>query len=73
MTTYFMPDEGCEFAPSCLNCHLPVCKEDNYVAVRRAVQQEQARSLRAQGLKVQEIAEVMGKGQKQIFRYLSYA
>ena len=25
---YNFPDEGCDFAPACLTCHLPICRYD---------------------------------------------
>jgi len=26
---HFVPDDGCEYSPSCLLCRLPVCKYDD--------------------------------------------
>jgi len=26
---HFVPDDGCEYSPSCLLCPLPVCKYDD--------------------------------------------
>ena len=61
---YVPPDKGCNIAPSCLNCPLPVCKYDLPESERqwtvRAAKKESVRleimSMHSQGASTQAIA-----------------
>ena len=44
------PDNGCIYAPKCLECHLPICAYDMTVAERR-VEQRRALARRRMGYK----------------------
>ncbi len=54
-------DRGCEFYPSCLNCPLPRCVEDEprgQQRLRMAARQRRMLELRHIGKSVKEIAEL---------------
>ena len=56
-------DEGCEFFPSCLNCPLPRCVEDEprgQQRLRMAARKRRMAELRRRGKSVKEIAELFG-------------
>ena len=56
-------DDGCSYHPHCLTCPLPVCRFDSRGGLRAAEnvgRREEVRRLRAQRLKLQDIADRMG-------------
>jgi len=66
-------DEGCEAAPSCLNCPFPHCLEDSPRARQTAATTVLARditTLRRQGMTTAEIARVCGKSLRTVQRLL---
>lgn len=72
------PDDGCDIAPSCLNCPLPVCKWDypgvtgNNVkrAWHRNIRTEAIRRDRAAGMMVKAIMQKHGVSQRTVMRAL---
>jgi transposase-like protein len=70
-------DDGCEFAESCLNCHLPVCVYDEphgkqKIRIRRRAV-EMARLNTVQGKTIKELAQIYGLSQRTIQRALNAA
>lgn len=72
------PDEGCDVAPSCFNCPLPVCKFD-YPGVMgsnakrwflRNTRAEAIRRDRAAGMMVEAIMRKHGVSQRTVMRAL---
>ena len=56
-------DSGCELAPRCLSCYLPVCKYDMSPQQRNALQGGQTyvdKAVRVEGMLVKEAAETLG-------------
>lgn len=70
-------DEGCELAPSCLNCPLPLCRYDLPGGVRRQRLRTRddaiIRLRRVGGLPVEEIARRFGLSRRSVFRVLQRA
>ena len=70
-------DEGCEFAQSCLNCHLPVCVYDEpggkqrLLKRRRAI--EMARLFTHEGKSIGELAQIFGVSSRTVQRALKVA
>ncbi len=67
-------DEGCEFADSCLNCHLPKCIYDEPGGKRHQLKRfrnkEIARLFTAEGREVKELAIRFGISQRTVQRVL---
>ena len=66
-------DEGCEFFPSCLNCPLPKCVEDEprgQQRLRMAARKRRMEELRRRGKSVKEIAELFGVSRRTVQRAL---
>jgi DNA-binding NarL/FixJ family response regulator len=66
-------DEGCEFFPSCLNCPLPQCVEDEprgQQRLRMAARKRRMAELRRSGKSVKEIAELFGVSRRTVQRAL---
>jgi DNA-binding CsgD family transcriptional regulator len=66
-------DEGCEFFPSCLNCPLPQCAEDEprgQQRLRMAVRKRRMTELRRRGKSVKEIAESFSVSKRTVQRAL---
>lgn len=64
-------DDGCDLAPSCLNCPFPVCRYDypgGIAAFLRQVRDEEIRALRAQGVPPQELAKQFKISLRTVFR-----
>jgi len=69
-------DEGCEAAPSCLNCPFPRCLEEAPRARQKAATAARARhftALRRQGMTTAEIARACGKSLRTVQRLLKLA
>lgn len=49
------PDRGCEYSPSCLRCHLPVCKYDK-------PDRDSIRSIEEKESRFRRIADAMDRG-----------
>ena len=70
-------DDGCEFALSCLNCHLPICVYDEpggkqrLLKRRRAV--EMARLFTREGKSIGELAQIFGVSRRTVQRALKIA
>ena len=63
--------DGCDVAPHCLKCPLPACKYDDYAAYyiwRRRELDDPIEAMLIEGLKIREIAERLGKGERLIYR-----
>jgi AraC-like DNA-binding protein len=71
------PDEGCEFAESCLNCPLPMCVYDEPGGRRRLLKrrraQEMARLFTREGKGIRELAAIFGVSQRTVQRALKSA
>lgn len=67
-------DEGCELAPSCLNCPLPLCRYDLPGGLRRHRlrnrDEEIIRLRRSSRLTIEEIAHRFGLSRRSVFRVL---
>jgi DNA-binding transcriptional ArsR family regulator len=66
-------DQGCEFFPSCLNCPLPRCVEDEprgQQRLRMAARKKRMEELRRLGRSVREIAEIFGVSRRTVQRAL---
>lgn len=66
-------DEGCEFFPSCLNCPLPRCVEDEprgQQRLRMAARKRRMAELKRIGKNVKEIAELFGVSRRTVQRAL---
>jgi DNA-binding CsgD family transcriptional regulator len=66
-------DEGCEFFPSCLNCPLPKCVEDEprgQQRLRMVARKRRMAELRRRGKSVKEIAELFGVSRRTVQRAL---
>lgn len=67
-------DDGCEIAPRCLECPLPLCRHD--MPPKRAgalLRETQLRELLADGLTPDQAAVEMGVSRRTIFRLKRYA
>jgi len=67
-------DEGCELFPSCLNCPLPKCVEDEPRGQQRLRMETRKRrmvELRRRGQSVTEIAGFFGVSRRTVERALS--
>lgn len=65
------PDKGCEVASSCFACPLAQCRYDDLAAYRRwrrGKVDEQAASMRDQGVTTEEIAVFQGVRLRTVFR-----
>jgi hypothetical protein len=66
-------DKGCEFFPSCLNCPLPKCVEDEprgQQRLRMAARKRRMNELRQVGKSVREIAGLFGVSRRTVQRAL---
>jgi hypothetical protein len=66
-------DQGCEFFPSCLNCPLPKCVEDEprgQQRLRMAARKGRMAELRRNGKNVKEIAELFSVSRRTVQRAL---
>jgi DNA-binding CsgD family transcriptional regulator len=66
-------DQGCEFFPSCLNCPLPKCVEDEprgQQRLRMAARKRRMEDLRRMGKSVKEIAGLFGVSRRTVQRAL---
>ena len=70
-------DEGCEFAQSCLNCHLPVCVYDEPGGKQRLLKRrraaEMARLYTREGKSIGELAQIFGVSSRTVQRALKVA
>ncbi len=68
-------DKGCEVAPLCTDCPLPVCKHDmtpeEQASARYQVRDTLIRKLRDAGATVEQIAEAGGLGRRTVSRILN--
>jgi hypothetical protein len=66
-------DGGCEFSPSCLNCPLPRCVEDEprgQQRLRMAARKKRMEELKQAGKSVKEIAGIFGVSTRTVQRAL---
>jgi hypothetical protein len=74
-------DEGCEFSPTCLHCHLPLCKYDD-ASVKEAQRMNRLEDVRLrneamlvvkeeEGLTIGQVAARFGLSKRSVFRALS--
>jgi DNA invertase Pin-like site-specific DNA recombinase len=71
---YNWKDEGCEFYPSCLNCPLPRCIEDEpggRQRIRKQVRDDKIADLRRNGKSITEIADIFGISKRSVYRALA--
>ena len=71
---YKWKDEGCEFYPSCLNCPLPRCIEDEpggRQRVRKQVRNDKIVQLRRDGKSISEIADTFDISKRSVYRALA--
>ena len=70
-------DEGCEFAQSCLNCHLPICVYDEPGGKQRLLKRrraaEMARLFTREGKSIGELAQIFGVSSRTVQRALKIA
>jgi hypothetical protein len=70
-------DEGCEFAQSCLNCHLPVCVYDEPGGKQRLLKRrraaEMARLFTIGGKNIGELSQIFGVSSRTVQRALKLA
>ena len=70
-------DEGCEFAPSCLNCPLPVCVYDEQGGKQRLLKRRRAEEMERQftreGKSIGELAQIFGVSRRTVQRALKIA
>jgi AraC-like DNA-binding protein len=70
-------DEGCEFAQSCLNCHLPICVYDESGGKQRLLKRrraaEMARLFTVEGKSIGELAQIFGVSSRTVQRALKAA
>jgi len=70
-------DSGCEFAQSCLNCHLPVCVYDEPGGKQRLLKRrraaEMARQFTCEGKSIGELAQIFGVSRRTVQRALKIA
>ena len=67
-------DKGCEFYPSCLNCPLPVCIEEEprgRQKLRKRAREHRIAALRREGKSIAEIAVMFSLSRRSIYRALS--
>lgn len=63
------PDRGCEIAPRCLECPLPVCRYDLPPKVAGAwLQSKRAMELLAAGMNTEQVAAMMNVSIRTVFR-----
>ena len=70
------PDEGCEFAESCLNCPLPVCVYEEPGGKRRLLKRLRAKEMArlfSEGKGIKELAEMFGVSRRTVQRALKDA
>ena len=66
-------DEGCEICPSCLNCPLPRCIEEEPRGRQRlkaVLRAQRMKALRRSGSSIREIARLFGVSQRTVQRAL---
>jgi len=70
-------DNGCEFAQSCLNCHLPICVYDEPGGKQRLLKRrraaEMARQFTREGKSIGELAQIFGVSRRTVHRALKIA
>ena len=69
----YMPDLGCNLAPSCLACPLPVCQYDESAVppARTQIRQERDRQMAMaveSGSTLEEVAVKFGIGPRTVYR-----
>lgn len=67
------PDRGCELSPSCLSCHLPVCKHDDPHFAQRELRRRRLEAVEdgaRRGLSVERIARDLGVKERTVVRRL---
>ena len=68
------PDTGCEHSPSCLSCPLPLCKYDlpRSYSTRPYTREQivETQRLLAGGATQAEIARVLGKSTRSVYRWM---
>jgi hypothetical protein len=67
-------DQGCELSPSCLNCPLPKCVEEEprgQQRLRMEARKRRMEELRRRGQNVKEIAGLFGVSRRTVERALS--
>jgi hypothetical protein len=71
---YNWKDEGCEFYPSCLNCPLPRCIEDEprgRQRIKKQARDDKIVELRRDGKSIAEIAGVFSMSKRSVYRALA--
>ncbi len=71
-------DTGCDAHPQCLTCPFRVCRYDGtgvgthrgIGSLRAEIRRERVRQLRQQGRSIDEIAELVGRSRRSVFRDL---
>jgi AraC-like DNA-binding protein len=70
-------DEGCEFAESCLNCHLPVCVYDEPGGKQKLKKKrrasDMARLFTQEGKSIKELAQIFAVSIRTVQRALKLA
>jgi AraC-like DNA-binding protein len=70
-------DDGCEFAQSCLNCHLPICVYDEPGGKQRLVKRRRAAEMAllftGEGKSIGELAQIFGVSRRTVQRALKAA
>ena len=67
-------DDGCDIAPRCLDCPLPLCRFDLPPKVARTIIREtELRVLLSNGKSAEEAAAIMGMSRRSVFRLRHYA
>lgn len=68
-------DDGCEVAPRCLECPLPICRYDAGPGGARSIRNVERNAriieLRAGGMTPDAIAAEVGTGRRTVFRVLA--
>ncbi len=67
---YRYNDDGCDLAPSCLNCPLPECKHD-LETDRNRDRDARIVAMRTRGATVQQIGQVFGLSDRTVYRITS--
>lgn len=67
---FVRPDVGCKYASSCLDCPLPVCKEDDPNGARIWATKARALELWEQGIEPTEIGSIVGRSPRTIWRWV---
>jgi DNA-binding NarL/FixJ family response regulator len=68
-------DKGCEFYPSCLNCPLPECIEEEprgRQKMRKRARENRIATLRREGKSIAEIAGIFSLSRRSVYRALAF-